>query len=412
LLGAALAAALAAGIVPASAQQAHPGVVSQRPVAWTPHIQDGTVRAITVVGDTVVVGGTFTAVSDAARAARYDRAYLVAFGLRDGRVRAFHPRLDGPVYALAPGPAGTVYVGGAFRTVNGVTQRSLTQLRLDTGARVPAFRGALRWGDVRSMAVHGPWLYVGGYFVKVSGAARTALARLHARTGAVDPGFDARLSRGDGRRVKVDGLAVSPDGRRLVAVGAMTHAGGRSRHRLVMVDTSVTPARISGWYTDAYEPACQSAFDTYLRGVDFAPDGRYFVVVTTGHTTHPRLLCNTAARFEATGTGRHGPTWVNHTGGNSLYAVAVTGAAVYVGGHQRWMNNPYGSKAAGPGAVPREGIAALHPTTGRALSWDPGRSRGVGLRAFAATPGGLLVGSDTDRLAREYHGRIGMFPLA
>jgi hypothetical protein len=27
-------------------------------------------------------------------------------------------------------------------------------------------------------------------------------------------------------------------------------------------------------------------------------------------------------------------------------------------------------------------------------------------------PGGLIVGSDTDRLGREYHGRIGMFPLS
>jgi hypothetical protein len=28
-----------------------------------------------------------------------------------------------------------------------------------------------------------------------------------------------------------------------------------------------------------------------------------------------------------------------------------------------------------------------------------------------ATPSGLLVGSDTDMLGKEYHGRLGMFPL-
>jgi hypothetical protein len=28
-----------------------------------------------------------------------------------------------------------------------------------------------------------------------------------------------------------------------------------------------------------------------------------------------------------------------------------------------------------------------------------------------ATPSGLLVGSDTEKLGKEYHGRLGMFPL-
>jgi hypothetical protein len=35
----------------------------------------------------------------------------------------------------------------------------------------------------------------------------------------------------------------------------------------------------------------------------------------------------------------------------------------------------------------------------------------VGVRALVTTPKGLLVGSDTDQLGREYHGRLGMFLL-
>jgi hypothetical protein len=36
----------------------------------------------------------------------------------------------------------------------------------------------------------------------------------------------------------------------------------------------------------------------------------------------------------------------------------------------------------------------------------------VGIRCFVVVPHGLLVGSDTDELGREYHGRVGMFPLS
>jgi len=102
---------------------------------------------------------------------------------------------------------------------------------------------------------------------------------------------------------------------------------------------------------------------------------------------------------------------VNSTGRDPLLSTSVTGAAVYVGGHQRWMDNRYGVDHPGPGAVERPGIAALNPKTGKALPWNPTRTRGHGVETLVATPQGLLVGSDTEELGHEFHGRIGMFPL-
>lgn len=411
VVGAVVVATLGAGIATAAAQIAHPTVVDEHPVPWTPHVLDGVVNAITVVGDTVVVGGTFTEVTDATGTIHQVRPYLFGFGLHDGWIRPLYAELDGPVTALAPGPDGTVYLGGDFRTVNGVAQRGVTRLRVDTGQRVDGFRAAVANGTVRTLATHDGWLYVGGTFSHVGGVARAGLARLDTDTGAVDRTFDAGLTFEEGERVKVEDLAVAPDGRRLVAVGNFSRAHGLSRPQLVMLDVAADPPTVADWHTDAYRPSCAPVFTGYLRGVDFSPDGSWFVVVTTGGLSHPTLPCDTAARFEATGTGRHSPTWVNHTGGHSLYAVAVTGAAVYVGGHQRWMDNPHGDKHPGPGAVEREGIAALDPVTGRALPWNPGRDRGIGVQAFLATPDGLFVGSDTTRLGGEVRGRIGMFPL-
>jgi hypothetical protein len=411
LFAAVLLTAALVGIVPASADTAQPRVVSADPVDWTPHVRDGVVWAIAVVGETVVVGGDFSRVTDAAGVTWYTRRSLFAFDRWTGRIRPdFAPRLDGPVYALAAGPGGTVYVGGAFRSVNGAAQRGIARLQVAGGGRVADFGAAINWGDVRALAVHGRWVYAGGTFSAVRGVARTGLARLDAATGTVDGGFDARLAAPSLSRAKVEDLAVSPDGTRLVVIGAITEAAGLPRAQLVMMDT--VAGRVANWYTDAYRGRCRAGFETYLRAVDFSPDGSYLVVVTTGRTSSPTRMCDTAARFETRGTGRHRPTWVNHTGGDSLYSVAVTGSAVYVGGHQRWMDNPYGHEYAGPGAVSRIGIGAVHPVTGRALPWNPTRARGVGVRAFVATGEGLLVGSDTDVLAREYHGRLGMFPLA
>ena len=154
-------------------------------------------------------------------------------------------------------------------------------------------------------------------------------------------------------------------------------------------------------------------FDTYLRQVKFSPDGSYFVVAATGRASSPDRLCDSAARFETGGAGRHNPTWVQRTGGDSLYAVAVTGVGRLPGRPPALLRQPVRHRRQGPRpgrGRPARASARSSPTTGRALSWNPTRTRGVGVRVFVAVPHGLLVGSDTDQLGHEYHGRVGMFP--
>jgi hypothetical protein len=356
----------------------------------------------------VIVGGDFTQVANADESLLYNRRFLFAYDLTTGAITNFAPGLNGPVKALAAGPNNTVYVGGRFSTVNGVARAGVAQLDVASGARVAGFGATIGSGDVRALAYSRGWLYVGGSFGIMNKQQRTALARVNGQTGALDPGLNLGLSAPQAAVTKVDKIAVSPDGSRLIAIGAIESAAGQPRAQLVMVDTGT--GTLANWYTNAYASACYSAYDTYLRGVDFSPAGDYFVVVATGKLTGPGRMCDSAARFETGGTGAHQPTWVNYTGGNSLFAVDVTGPAVYVGGHQQWLDNPYGDKNAGPGAVSRPGIGAIDPVSGHALAWNPTRSRGVGVQAFLSTPSGLIVGSDTDQLGHEYHARLGMFP--
>ncbi|MFK4035469.1 hypothetical protein ACI2LC_06680 [Nonomuraea wenchangensis] len=380
--------------------------MSADPVDTTPHVLDGIVNAIAVVGRTVVVGGSFSEVTDAARKQVLARDNLFAFDLPTGRILpGFAPVVPGPVRGLAAGDGGTVYVGGEFYRVNNTRARGLARVRLSDGALVPGFAPNLVGGTVNTLARQDGSLYVGGDFT----GPREALARLDATTGAADPGFAVTPGEPLTPRVKVYALAIARG--RLLVDGSFTTLGGQSRPQLGLIDVTGPTARVAPWRTETYARKCSDAFPSYVRGLDFSPDGGYFVVVTTGGAVGG--ICDTAARFETFAKGSAiRPTWVNATGGDSLYAVAVTGAAVYVGGHQRWLNNPQGRDTAGPGAVARPGIGAIHPSTGMALAWNPTRERGIGVKAFSAQPAGLLVGSDTTRLGREYHARIGMFPLS
>jgi beta-propeller uncharacterized protein DUF5122 len=408
---------LLAGPASALATGSQSAVVSADPVDWTPNVLDGTVYAVAVVGDEVVVGGDFTQVRPADGGTTLHRGGLFAFQLGTGAISAqFAPRLDGTVYGLAAGPDGTVYAGGSFTQVDGAAHPGVARLDVASGTPTAGFDSTVDGGTVSSVVAHGGAVYLGGNFTGVDGTGRPAVARISGTSGALDAGFDARVAKPRSGRLRAIKLALTNDGTTLALAGTFTRVGGQDRTQLALV--SAASGAVRGWRADAYQQNCDPSYNTYLRGIDFAPNGSYLVVVTTGHESDPHSMCDAAARFDTAGTGNHPPVWVNRTGGNSLFSVAATGAAVYVGGHEQWLDNPQGNKSAGPGAVSRPGIGAIDPKTGKALSWNPTRERGVGVQdmvtypAGTGYPAGLLVGSDTDQLGHEYHARIGAFPLS
>ncbi|TQN37551.1 PKD domain-containing protein [Blastococcus colisei] len=416
---------LGPGTVSAGVPQA--GIVTDAPDGRTPHVLDNTVLDLEEIGGRIVVAGTFTQVRDAGvnGGTTFDQPYVFAFDPVSGAVdQAFRPVVSGNVNTIAPGPDGTVYLGGTFATVNGETARNLVQVSLATGARVPGFAVPGINGAVNDLAVTGGRLLLAGFFGSVSGVPHGGLASVHPVTGAVDDYMGVDLyenhnwPRGTARApVGVRKMDVSPDGSRLAVIGNFRSADGLPRDQLALLRLDAGSAVVDpDWRTERYTPECLSSwFDFYVRDVDFTPDGSSFVVVTTG-AKYDGTLCDTAAAWDPAARGQAiQPRWIAVTGGDTLLSVAASDSAVYVGGHQRWMNNPSGHDTPGPGAVPRPGIAALDPRTGVPLSWNPGRNpRGHGAEALLTTASGLYVGSDTEYFGDREHSRprLGYFPLA
>lgn len=406
-------------VEPAAAVQVpQGGVVSAVPSAFTPNVLDGDVLSIVQVGSMIVMGGEFTQVEDVTTGQVFTRNNLVAFNATTGAVSTtFVPNPSGKVEVVIPAADNrSVYVGGYFNTISGITSRSLARIAVADGAPVsgfkaPAFGGG---GRIKDLRLSDNRLWLAGTFTTVAGVAQPYLATVNATSGAYDAYMNLAIAgTHNGGVSNVSKIDITPDGERLIAIGNFRTLAGATNDQFLMLNIAGASAAPANWQTNFFAGSCAFVFDAYVRDLDFSPDGEYFVVTTTGAYGGSESACDTTARFETgnAGTGQV-PTWRAYTGGDTHFAAAVTDAAVYIGGHFRWENNPYGNNVAAAGAVDRVGLAALDPRNGMPLDWNPGRSRGVGVFDLLATSTGLWVGSDTDRVANRYHARIAYFPLA
>ena len=402
---------------PSSASISQTAVVSANPVNYTPNFEDdavvanAAVHAIAQVGDTIFAGGSFRKVTNSSRTVAHARFNLAAFSASTGAMNPMAPEFNGTVWALQASGS-SIYLGGSFSQVNGIARRGLVKLDAATGAVDPSFNPVIRWGNITEIRLVGGRLIVGGTFPKKLAALDPATG---ADTGYINLGISGSVASSAGA-TNIYRFAVNPAGNRLVAIGNFTTVAGEPRRHAFMVRLAST-ATLSPWHPPALDRQCTATkHPVYLKDVDFSPDGSYFVFASSGYVPLSgdigKTVCDAVARFEtANETNTVTPTWLNYTGGDTLHSVAATGVAVYVQGHQRWMDNPFGQDSAGRGAVPRQGIAALDPATGKALPWNPGKTRGVGGKDFLATSHGLWVGSDGNRFAGEFRAGLAFLPV-
>ena len=410
LAGAAMLALVGSGT--ADAAIALGTIVSTNPVNYTPNINQGAVYKMAEVNGILYAGGEFSSVTPApgVPGGTVNRSNIVAFNAATGVIQSFAPSINGQVWAIVAS-GGSLYVGGTFSSVNGIARRGLAKLNPTTGAVDTAFNAGLN-STVREAAVVNGRLIISGIF---TGKVRAVNLMTGANTGYINIAFAGSVADNAGP-TEVYRFAVDPAGTRLVGVGNFTSVGGQTRYRAFMLNLGATSATVSAWnYPPLRNMCAASSIPDYMRDVDFSPDGSWFVLVSTGFVPLSgqigSALCDATARFETSILAPFRPTWINYTGGDTLHSGAATDKAVYVQGHQRWLDNPYGRDNAGPGAVSRPGIGAIDPVTGKALSWNPTKDRGVGGKDLLVTARGLWVGSDTDHIGHEFHARIALMPV-
>ena len=415
----------------------HGDVVPETVRSDFPQILDGQVFAADQVGSRIVVGGDFTSIrmSDGSVVSQPNvAAFFVDSGAFD---TSFRPAIDGRVQAIEPGDDNTVYLGGKFNTVDEANISKLVKWDFDVMGVDTTFRANAN-NVVRDIEFASGRLFVGGNFTTIRGVARGRLAELDPRTGAVaaldlpiegDRGVGQRADgfvyRGRGALVRE--LDVTPDGSSLLVMHRGDTIAGERRWGAALIDLTTSSPTLRPWNTNFW-PA-----DRFVGTVDgeMSPDGSYFVLVSQVGNFAPHHDTTVAFPLTDVNDSDVAPLWVTQMF-DSVYSVAITETAVYVGGHFCWTEGPgsvasplyvpgangnqYSCEAKGasqwqPQTVERNQIAALEPSTGHALAWNPGSNSFNGVRALEAVERGLILGHDGSVVGGVNTGRMAFFDL-
>lgn len=417
--------ALVVGSVPAEAGPQIPSLPVTNPADDTPRVVDGGtvtdagVYELRQVGTTMYAGGAFQRVARADGTGVQVRNNIFAFDSASGAILD-RPALtaNGTVWAIEPSADGRyLYVGGRFSTFGGRAESRVAKLDLSSGAVVTSFNSPITTGEVTDLQLVSGRLFISGTF---AGGIRSADPVTGAATPYLD-GVQAAGSQSDSQTswsTRIYRFAVDPTQTRMVVIGSFTSIGGRPRQQAAMVDLGASAATVSPWYSstgsvNSWNRDCITGMQWYTRDVDWAPDGSYFVIGTTGGGV-TNTFCDTATRWEGVGAPNQQPTWIQYTGGDTIHSVTVTDVAVFLSGHFRWLDNPEGRNSMGPGAARVQGLGAVNTSSGRAIrTWNPtkGLEGGRGGYDIYFTGRGLWLGHFEQTLGHETHPGLGLLPF-
>jgi hypothetical protein len=379
--------------------------VGTTPVGWTPYLLPSPVNQI--VEELEPCRGTMFAVGTMSTVGRgsatFVRSNAFSFSATTGVMRRWAPQVNGPVRSIALSPnCRTAYLGGSFTRVNHRAALHLVAVDAVTGAVKKHFKRQAD-GPVSTVRYAHGTVIIGGGFTTVNGARRTRIASLNPTTGAATSYLHVKIKGAyQHTSTQVYNSQLSHDHHRLLIEGVFTSIEGHARRQAAVLDLGKSRVRLDRWRSKELLADCRDRF--YVRAGTWSPNDNTIYLATTGGrptsgpgslVSQPRAgLCDAVAAFPATSTRVH-HTWINYSGCDTLLSVAADHRNVYVSGHERWADNPFGCNHSGPGAVSRPGIGSIDPKTGLAKSWNPTRSRGRGSHQLLITKAGLWVASDT-----------------
>lgn len=401
------------------------GPVQTNPANWTPQMVqpagDSYVRQLVPCGGTMYAVGTFSQFRSPADANKlYNRNNALAFSGTTGKMTAFNPDTNGIVNSIAlSADCTTAWIGGKFSTVGGHAATNIASVDASTGAFRSGFAHSAN-GQVNALLYTHGELLVGGYFSSINAVARAKLASLNPSTGAVDNYLTLGLTGnypGSSNATRGYNFTLSHAGTRALVTGVFTAVGGVHREQVFQLDLGATSATLNSWTSNDFYIHCADSLPFYVQDATYSPDDATVYIATTGYKarTDPRHtgVCDAAAAYPSTG-GAVARQWANFSGCDSLLSVVADTSTVYIGGHQRWADNENGCDGAGVGSVSRPGVGGINPTTGRATSWNPTRSRGAGADDMVIAFNGLWIGSDDHNGAtscgNEFHPGICFLP--
>jgi hypothetical protein len=404
------------GLAPAMAQA---GPVSPTPATGTPELAStGTteqVRQLVQCGSTMYAVGSFTKISWGGTT--YPRNNIFSFSATSPfKINDWNPDVNGAVNSIAfnGGNCSDAYIGGQFTSVDGTAVKNIAEIDTTTGAVAPAF-GHNASGQVETLLAVNGHLLTGGAFTSINGSgANPYYASLNPTSGKDDGYLHLSISGhyvypGVGNNTtKVANQQLSPDGSRVLVEGVFTEVGGQARQQIFMLSLSASSSKVAAWNSSEFSQHCSTKHPFYIMAAAFSPDQNTVYVATTGSRLFGSSgfpltgLCDAVAAFPGKRDPGLSHEWINYTGCDSLFSVAADASAVYVGGHERWANNPRGCNQAGQGAVPAPGMGAFTPgaSGGTLMKNSSGtaglysRSRGLGADDMLITSAGLWIAND------------------
>jgi hypothetical protein len=339
------------------------------------------VTAMVTAGGKTIIGGQFTSVIDPSGHS-FPAAHLALVDSTTGVVDlTWQGAADDDVNSLAV-LGNTLFVGGAFNRLDGVTHRNLGALNLSTGALLTGFTATAN-RPVDALAAVGNGVYAGGPFTSITAAGgttgRSFIAKMDATTGAVAAGWAPQPD------LRVRALQTSSDGLHVYAGGDFTTVNGISHRSTVELTTADPGDPVAGYHGAATN---QNQFAPVL-GLDLVGSTLY-VAAGGGGGGCTALNGTTGDRI-----------WTKHTNGN-VQAVHLNNGIVYCGGH-------FGGDGSFDGQT-RYKMGAVNATSPFATtSFAPRYNSALGIFSLAGDSGHLFTGGDFTKVNQATHNHYAVF---